>query len=149
MTLKNLKTRLLANKVFRNAYEQKNEKELAVRVGSRVHSLRIFMGLTQAQLAEMVKTQQPNIARIESGKKLPSLKTMHKLAICAGTYLIEPDFAVLRDNNKGSKINQLSVVHTNLVFAQTLTWYSDTDIPQYVYDVKASDSKQFVLQVCK
>ena len=37
-------------------------------------------GLTQAQLAEMVGTRQPSIARLENGTSTPSLTFLTKVA---------------------------------------------------------------------
>jgi DNA-binding XRE family transcriptional regulator len=48
--------------------------------GYQISRLRIAQGLTQAQLAEMVGTHQPSIARIESGKSLPSLLCLERVA---------------------------------------------------------------------
>jgi DNA-binding XRE family transcriptional regulator len=48
--------------------------------GYQIARLRIAHGLTQAQLAEMVGTRQPSIARIESGKGLPSLLFLERVA---------------------------------------------------------------------
>lgn len=48
--------------------------------GYQIARLRIAQGLTQAQLAEMVGTHQPSIARIESGKSLPSLLFLERVA---------------------------------------------------------------------
>jgi DNA-binding XRE family transcriptional regulator len=48
--------------------------------GYQISRLRIAQGLTQAQLAEMVGTHQPSIARIESGKSLPSLLFLERVA---------------------------------------------------------------------
>lgn len=42
-------------------------------LGYQVARLRMFRGLTQAQLAEMVGTRQPSIARLENGSSTPSL----------------------------------------------------------------------------
>ena len=41
--------------------------------GYQVTRLRMLRGLTQAQLAEMVGTRQPSIARLENGTSAPSL----------------------------------------------------------------------------
>lgn len=48
--------------------------------GYQIARLRIERGLTQAQLAELVGTRQPSIARIESGKSLPSLSFLERVA---------------------------------------------------------------------
>lgn len=41
--------------------------------GYQVARLRIQRGLTQKQLAEMVGTRQPSIARLENGGSVPSI----------------------------------------------------------------------------
>jgi DNA-binding XRE family transcriptional regulator len=49
--------------------------------GYQVARLRILRGLTQAQLAEMVGTRQPSIARLENGSSNPSLSFLNKIAV--------------------------------------------------------------------
>lgn len=41
---------------------------------------RASKGLTQSQLAELIGTRQPNIARLESGRGRPSVAMLEKLA---------------------------------------------------------------------
>ena len=48
--------------------------------GYQVARLRMLRGWTQAQLAEMVGTQQPSIARLENGSSIPSLSFLNKVA---------------------------------------------------------------------
>ena len=48
--------------------------------GYQVARLRLLRGLTQAQLAEMVGTRQPSIARLENGSSTPSLSFLNKIA---------------------------------------------------------------------
>jgi len=48
--------------------------------GYQVARLRMIRGLTQAQLAEMVGTKQPSIARLENGTSIPSLSFLQKIA---------------------------------------------------------------------
>jgi len=48
--------------------------------GYQVARLRIMRGLTQAQLAEMVGTRQPSIARLENGSSVPSLSFLTRIA---------------------------------------------------------------------
>ena len=52
----------------------------ALEPGYQIARLRILRGLTQAQLAEMVGTRQPSIARLENGTSLPSLSFLKKIA---------------------------------------------------------------------
>ena len=48
--------------------------------GYQVARLRMLRGLTQTQLAEMVGTHQPSIARLENGSSIPSLSFLNKIA---------------------------------------------------------------------
>ncbi|MEN6408384.1 MAG: helix-turn-helix transcriptional regulator [Anaerolineaceae bacterium] len=48
--------------------------------GYQVARLRMLRGLTQTQLAEMVGTRQPSIARLENGSTIPSLSFLQKIA---------------------------------------------------------------------
>jgi DNA-binding XRE family transcriptional regulator len=48
--------------------------------GYQVARLRMLRGLTQAQLAEMVGTRQPSIARLENGSSIPSLSFLQRIA---------------------------------------------------------------------
>ena len=52
--------------------------------GYQVARLRMLRGLTQAQLAEMVGTRQPSIARLENGSSTPSLSFLNKIAEALG-----------------------------------------------------------------
>lgn len=49
-------------------------------IGREIARLRRLRGLTQAELARRVGTQQPAIARIEQGHTLPSLRTLLRIA---------------------------------------------------------------------
>jgi DNA-binding XRE family transcriptional regulator len=55
--------------------------------GYQIARLRIARGLTQAQLAQMVGTKQPSIARLEKGDSTPSLAFLEKLAEALGARL--------------------------------------------------------------
>ena len=52
--------------------------------GYQVARLRIKLGLTQTQLAEIVGTKQPSIARLENGEGTPSLSFLEKVAEALG-----------------------------------------------------------------
>jgi len=52
--------------------------------GYQVARLRMLRGLTQAQLAEMVGSQQPSIAKLENGTGAPSLSFLTKIAEALG-----------------------------------------------------------------
>ncbi len=46
----------------------------------QVTRLRILRGLSQEQLADLVGTKQPSIARLESGSSTPSVSFLRKVA---------------------------------------------------------------------
>lgn len=50
----------------------------------QIARMRIERGLTQAQLAALVGTKQPSIARLESGESEPSLSFLRKVATALG-----------------------------------------------------------------
>lgn len=52
-----------------------------------VISARVDAGLTQEELANRMLTTQATIARLESGKQMPSTRTLEKLAKATGTKL--------------------------------------------------------------
>ncbi len=52
--------------------------------GYQVARLRMLRGLTQAQLAEMISTRKPSIARLENGSSTPSLSFLTKIAEALG-----------------------------------------------------------------
>ncbi len=70
--------------VYRKEYDAL-EAEFAL--ASAMISARSRAGLTQDQLAKRMKTTQSTIARLESGKSLPSGKTLQKYAEATGSRL--------------------------------------------------------------
>ena len=65
--------------------------------GYQVARLRMLRGLTQAQLAEMVGTRQPSIARLENGSSKPSLSFLHKIAAALNAKI---EVRLVLENNK-------------------------------------------------
>lgn len=51
-------------------------------------SARVAAGLTQEQLAQRMGTTQSAIARLESGRRMPGLKTLERLAAATGARLV-------------------------------------------------------------
>lgn len=80
--LAKLKARILENPEARAEYEaQAPEFELA----SELISARARAGLTQAELAQRMNTTQSTIARLESGRTLPSMRTLARFAEATGS----------------------------------------------------------------
>lgn len=49
-------------------------------LGSRLKDARTFAGLTQKEVANILKLKQPTIASYESGRTEPDIETLGKLA---------------------------------------------------------------------
>lgn len=69
-------------------------------VANLITEARYHYKITQKQLAKKVGTQQPSIARIESGSTLPSLSFLERLADSLGTYLIAPQFGFMKQKDE-------------------------------------------------
>ena len=79
--LKNLKKKLLKDPDVRTEYEVR-QGEFAIVLA--LIAARKRDGLTQEQVAERMGTVQPVIARVESGRQRPSLKTIERYAKATG-----------------------------------------------------------------
>ncbi len=53
----------------------------------RIRGLREKRNVSQAELAEMVGTKQPNVARLESGRVVPRIDLLFRVARALGTPL--------------------------------------------------------------
>ena len=69
---------------YRKAYEAL-EKEFVL--AGAVIDARNRAGLTQQELARRMGTTQPVVARLESGRSRPSMRTLEKLARATGSRL--------------------------------------------------------------
>ena len=81
-SLKELRAKLLAKPEVRAAYE---EQAPGFAIAREVILARARAGLSQAELAERMHTSQPSIVRLESGRSLPSLRTLLKVAEATGS----------------------------------------------------------------
>jgi transcriptional regulator with XRE-family HTH domain len=70
---------------YRKAY-QALEGEFVL--ASAVIDVRSRAGLTQKQLARKMGTTQPVVARLESGRSRPSMRTLERLADATGSRLL-------------------------------------------------------------
>ena len=71
-----------------NQITMNNKHDFEYQVSNLFTEVRLSKGLTQAQLATKLGTKQPAIAMWEGCSRLPSLKTLVKLAEIAGKDLI-------------------------------------------------------------
>jgi ribosome-binding protein aMBF1 (putative translation factor) len=84
-TLKALKSEMLADAAVRAEYEaQASEFALA----RELIAARARAGLSQAEVAERMGTTQSVVARLESGKRMPSMRTVERFAQAVGGHLV-------------------------------------------------------------
>ncbi len=76
-----LKERSLRDPEVKAAYD-------ALELAYQIACLRIERGITQEELARRVGTSQPNIARLESGRRPPSLALLQRVAEALDTRLV-------------------------------------------------------------
>jgi ribosome-binding protein aMBF1 (putative translation factor) len=69
---------------FATAFDEQIDR---LELARSVRELREKMGLSQEELAAKVGTQQPGIARLESGRVVPTLEMLHKIAVATGRKL--------------------------------------------------------------
>ena len=79
--LKDLKARLLKDPKVRKEYDAL-EEEFALVLA--VAKARQRAGLSQAQLAKRMRTTQSTVARLESGRGMPSTRTLGRFAKATG-----------------------------------------------------------------
>jgi transcriptional regulator with XRE-family HTH domain len=70
---------------YKRAYEALEEEFV---LASAVIDARNRAGLTQQELARKMRTTQPVIARLESGRVRPSMRTLERLAAATGLRLL-------------------------------------------------------------
>ena len=77
MTWKEHKRQLMKDPDFRKEYAA---LEPEYKLAAALIQLRLSKGLTQEELASVLNTKQASIARLESGRSLPSLSMVKKVA---------------------------------------------------------------------
>ena len=70
---------------YKKAYDALEEEFV---LASTVMDVRSRAGLTQEELARKMGTTQPVVARLESGRSRPSMRTLERLADATGSRLL-------------------------------------------------------------
>jgi transcriptional regulator with XRE-family HTH domain len=70
---------------FKKEYLQHNPY---IEVSNLITAARIYKGFSQEELARLVGGKQSSIARLESGKFLPNVASLDKIAKALGSYLV-------------------------------------------------------------
>jgi DNA-binding XRE family transcriptional regulator len=86
LTHKQMVSKMLKNSAVKAEVDKLNREEFAIL--DEILAARKECGLTQAQIAKLMGTQAPAVARLESslatGKHSPSLNTLRKYAAAVG-----------------------------------------------------------------
>ena len=90
-------------KTKKTKINESRKHDFRFEVANLITEARYYFKLTQAQLAKKVGTQQPSIARIESGSTLPSLSFLERLADSIGTYLVAPQFGFMKQEDMSTE----------------------------------------------
>jgi ribosome-binding protein aMBF1 (putative translation factor) len=80
-TLKDLRKKWMKDPAFRKEYDALEDEFALVEA---VAKARARAGLSQVELARRMKTTQSTIARLESGRGLPSTRTLERFAKATG-----------------------------------------------------------------
>lgn len=84
-TLKTLKREMLADPAVRTAYDGMADEFAIAR---ELIAARTRAGLSQSEVAQRMGTTQSVIARLESGKRPPSLRTVARFAQAVGGHMV-------------------------------------------------------------
>jgi len=79
-----IKSQWMKDPDFRKAYD---DLELEYEIALQLIQARMNAGLTQGEIAIRMGTTQSVIARLESGRTLPSVKTLSQYAQATGKHL--------------------------------------------------------------
>lgn len=108
ITWDSIRSEVLADPEVKAEYDAlESEFDLA----RRVIALRKASGLNQRDFAARVGIKQPQLARLESGKQMPKLETLSKIASGAG-YEIEIHFVSIQDKQV-QEVEPLRISITN------------------------------------
>jgi len=83
-TMAQKKSELMEDPAFKVAYES---KEIMFSIAMEAIKARKEAHLTQTDVAQAMETKQSTIARLESGRAVPTLKTLDKFAKATGKRL--------------------------------------------------------------
>lgn len=84
-TLKTLKREMLEDSATRNAYDAMADEFAIAR---ELIAARARAGLSQGEVAQRMGTTQSVVARLESGKRPPSMRTVERFAQAVGGHLV-------------------------------------------------------------
>ena len=113
--------------------EEYLKSDLRFDVSQLIAQARYHKNLSQEKLAELVGTKQPSIARMESGKTLPSLSFLEKIAEALGTHLVAPKFGFMQESLVTSKTVEMHSVDSQKELISPSPYFvvSNTSLPSH------------------
>jgi len=136
MNLKQLKESLFKTKKEKAFYAK---YDLAYEVKQMLLEARALKGMTQGELAKRAGTQQSNIARAESGRWLPSLSFLARLARAYRTELVPPRFEFMGNFGWSERVKDLQSEGNSTVnsFHQH-EWKQEKTVAEFLNDKNIS-----------
>lgn len=100
-------------------YQQKNKiditkKDTVFELSNLITEARLHAGISQAELAKRMGTQQPSIARAESGDMEPSVGFLEKVAKAVNTTFVPPTFGFIIARERTTDIVESSQKQQNI-----------------------------------
>jgi len=97
MDLKEFKKELFKERP--DVKEEYEKTKQSFNIAKKIMKARIDKGLTQSQLAKLIDTKQPSIARIESGAHSINLKTLQKISRVLGVKFLDLEHEKSENSN--------------------------------------------------
>lgn len=111
MDFETFEKRLLSDLQFK---QEVDKYDLKRDISRKIIEARVIKGLTQEKLAELIKSSQATIARLENGSRFPSLTFLNRIAQALGSRLIVTfDFLLQEDATRASNSHNRMVLRNS------------------------------------
>ena len=96
--------------------------KLIADIASQIFEARLKRGLTQKELAKLIGSKQPAIARLEAGNnsRIPSNEMLYKISEALNTELVPPKFSFIDEG--------AIVIHANTKTEERKSVFGDEDM---------------------
>lgn len=118
MKLSELKNKIMKDVELYNIYEELKFKE---DISLQIIKARNKINITQLELANLINTKQPSIARLENGNSLPSLTLLLRIAKALNTKInMEFEINKIESTHTVTVVNKVSEnINNNIATFQT------------------------------
>ena len=141
MTFKEYKKRkLLKNKTLRKEYlKLKRDRGLCYKIGNSIKIARHSKNMTQKELAKIINTHQPSVARVENGSQFPTIPFLIKIADALDTTAEQLLFTTSTEITKTFSNNETDNTNSRLNKTQE---HNLIESPFYKISSKSSSSNK-------